>query len=650
MKIRAVGAVAVGRMIRVADYGRDPRARIALAALAFAAVGVVTILIAYPRMFNGFAVYDDEGYMLTALKSFVNHGALYDDVFTQYGPFYYEAWGGVFSLFGIPINPDSGRMATLVAWVLTSLTLGLATWRMTGSIVLGLVVQMVVAAALGAVASNEPMHPGGIICLLLAAIVAISCAVRVRTSPGAMGLLGGAVAALVLVKINVGAFAVAAVVLACAVSYPALSRRRWLRLAIEVAFVLTPAVLLSAKLGESWARHYAAHVSMAALAVVIALRARDSGARETEELWWLGGGFLAAAVTILLAVVGSGTSIGGLVGGVIEQPLRQSDAFSLPFIQAGRIHTLDLIGLAGALTYWYVTRGRPSGIGSAGASAMSLLSILVGIALVLSPIGKGMPFDPTSLGGYQISLLGFAWLALISSPNANPVSGFARLLLPPLAVMQALHAYPVAGSQTIWAAFLLIPVGALCVANGVRGLSATLEEGRERNAALALGVAVAIALTLFIADETLRRPLRDNRNAYEAAVPLGLPGAGSVRLGEPEAQQYREISAVIDRNCATFVTLPGMDSFYFWTDRQPPTRYNATGWPTLFDDDAQRRVIADTRSIPALCLLENIPIAEFWSQGEVPDGPLVRYLHRGFRPIVAFGDYRLLRREGAADS
>src|SRR5262249_15553029 len=153
-----------------------------------------------------------------------------------------EAWGGLFSLFGIPIDLDSGRMATMVAWVLTGLTLGLATWRMTRSIVLGIVVQMVVFASLS-VAVNEPMHPGGIICLLLAAIVAISCGVREKVSVGPIALLGMAVAALILVKINVGAFALAAVVLICAVSYPALSSRRGLRLLIEVAFVAVPVVL-----------------------------------------------------------------------------------------------------------------------------------------------------------------------------------------------------------------------------------------------------------------------------------------------------------------------------------------------------------------------------------------------------------------------
>lgn len=620
--------------------------RIVLALVAFGTVTFVSCLIADPKVHTGFAGYDDEGYMLIALQSFVEGGALYDDVFSQYGPFYYEAWGGVFSLFGIPVDLDSGRTATLVAWLLTSIVLGLSTFRMTGSIVLGIVVQMMVFAALGEVVSNEPMHPGGIICLLLALIVANASAVREHLSLGAMAALGGGVAALVLVKVNVGLFAIAAVVLACAVSYPTLAGR-WRRLAVEVAFVATPIVLMGTKLDQTWARDYAVHVAIAALAIVIVLRSRQSGPRRAEELWWLGGGFLATAAAIALAIVGAGTSFGGLFEGLIEQPLRQAGAFMIPLSQShDHIFLLDGIALGTALAYWYAARGRTAGAEPIWGAATSLFSILVGAEMALSVIGRALPFETVDFDAHQLSLLAFAWVALIPAPGRSSAA-FARLLLPPLAVMQALHAYPVAGSQLLWSAFLLIPVGALCVASGVRGLSASLGEPRERRAAAALGVAAALALTIYVADTTLRQPLRDYREAYDASVPLDLPGARSVRLGEPEAVRYRQITAAIDANCHALVMLPGMYSFNFWLDQRPPTGYNATAWPTLFDERAQQRVIEDTRLIGDLCLLENRPLARSWSAGNYPRGPLVHYLGQGFEPIATFDDFRLLKRESA---
>jgi hypothetical protein len=619
--------------------------RLALASLAFAAVTVVTYMIAKPDMFTGFASYDDEGYMLSALRSFLDHGSLYDDVFSQYGPFYYEFWGGVFEVVGLPVDHEGGRTAALAAWVASALLVGLSSWRMTGSALLGLATQMLTFGAIVTV-TNEPMHPGGLICLLLAAILAASCFVRERVSPYAMAALGGLVAALILVKINVGVFALAALALVAVAAYPTLASRRWPRALVEVGFVALPLLLMASKLSEAWARHYAVHVAVAALAVVIALRARDVGRRSDEELWWLGGGLVVVALTICVALLGAGTSLGGLLDGVVRQPLRQADAFSLQMGLGNRTYIFDLMALGGALAYWYVARERrdPS---PAWATLGSALAILVGLTLALSPIGRTLLFDNPTYAGYQLGLLAFAWVALVPPPGGEDgAAAFARLLLPPLAVLQALHAYPVAGSQVAWSAFLLVPVGALCVANGVRGLSRQLSGERERRALFAVGAVTALAAFGVLVNIQLRQPLDTARAAYDASVPLGLPGAEDVRLSPEEVERYRAVTAAIDRNCAALVTLPGMNSFYFWAEREPPSGFNATAWPTLFDDADQRRVIEATRSTAGLCLLENAPLAAGWSAGEVPEGPLVRYLRRGFQPVVTIGDYQLLKREG----
>jgi hypothetical protein len=626
----------------------NPRVRLAAGALAFAAVTAVTYLIAHPRMFFGFMNYDDEGYMLTALNAFVKHGDLYDRVFTQYGPFYYEAWGGLFSAFGIPVTHDGGRAVTLVAWIVSSLALGLATMRITGSVLLGLATQMLVFAALG-VLTNEPMHPGGLICLLLAAIVVVSCFVRDRVSPYAMAVLGGTVAALILVKINVGVFVLAALMLACVVSYPALPGRRWLRPLVEAGFVALPVVLMLGKFDEFWPRRYALHVAAAAFAVVIVLRARDRESRSSEELGWLLGGFAAVAAVSCLAIVAAGTSLDGLVDGVLRQPLRQADAFTIQMTLSKRLYALDLLALAGAGSYWYVSRRRQGEPAPAWLALTSLFSIGVGLSMALSVGGKSLPFDIGTMPGYQLSMLAFCWVALIAPPSIRRSgASFPLLLLPLLAVLQALHAYPVAGSQTLWSAFLLIPVGAVCVGNGVRGLAAALPEGAERRALAACAAAGVVVLGWFVVNATLREPLRDSRAAYDGAVPLDLPGAESVRVGQPDAELYGQITAAIDANCPALVMLPGMDSFYVWAEQEPPTGYTATGWPTLFDDAHQRQVIADTSGIEGLCLLRNTPLAAGWGGGVVPPGPLVSYLDRGFEPVARFGDYELLQRRGVA--
>ena len=88
-----------------------------------------------------------------------------------------------------------------------------------------------------------------------------------------------------------------------------------------------------------------------------------------------------------------------------------------------------------------------------------------------------------------------------------------------------------------------------------------------------------------------------------------------------------------------------MDSFYLWTEEEPPS-LTATGWETLFDDERQEKVIEDLAPIEGLCLLRNKERAAGWGLGE---GPLVKYLEHGFRPLGKWGEYELLRREGPAE-
>jgi hypothetical protein len=182
----------------------------------------------------------------------------------------------------------------------------------------------------------------------------------------------------------------------------------------------------------------------------------------------------------------------------------------------------------------------------------------------------------------------------------------------------------------------------------VRGLLAVVPEAAERRALVGVAVCVFGVVGYLVFNSGLREPLRSVQDGYDERVSLGLPGAESIHLTEEEADLYRGITAAIDRNCAALVMLPGMDSFYLWSEQEPPTGYTATGWPTLFDDSHQRQVIAEIDPIQDLCQLRNEPIAAGWSNGTIPSGPLVSYLDRGFEPIGTFADYELLIRRGGS--
>ncbi|UXA04233.1 hypothetical protein KXD96_14360 [Mycobacterium sp. SMC-2] len=625
------------------------RVRPSLGVLAFTAVTVVTFSIARYRMFTGYGRFnDDEGYFLFAIKSFLDHGWFYN-VFTGYGPFYYGFWGGIFSIFGNSVSHDDGRTASMIVWVLSSLLIGVSTWRMTGSIVLGLATQLATFMTLSTLATT-PMQAGATIVLLLSAIMAFSCFVRGRTSRLSMALLGCTVMAMMLVKINVGIFALAAMALVCVVTYPACAERRWLRAVVEVGFVVLPLLVTSSKVGEAWVRHYALQVSVAALAVVIALRARSANRRDSKELWWLVGGLLLVLLIAFLAILATGTSPSGLIE-MIALPLRFPTVWSVPLALPNWTYVLDLLALVGALGYWYIARVRQTRLTLTWNWLVAALSILVGLFMAFSEIGA-VGIGPIVIGSMarstRLAFVCLAWVALIEPPGKpDEETQFARMLLPPLAVLQALHAFPIAGNQLSFSALLLIPVGALCIANGVRWIAISRADQSKRRAPFAIGtIAVAGAMVVLVSVELMQGLARD-RAAYGGSVSLGLPGAQDVRVNPKEAANYRAMVAAIDQNCKSLVTAPEMNSFYLWTRQQPPTGYTPTDWRITFDDAYQQRVVKDLRSIDGVCLLKNEPWLRGLRRYGLPSGPLLSYLDHGFVPIAAFGDYELLKREGS---
>src|SRR5271156_5322168 len=69
-----------------------------LAPLAYLAVLIGSAFAAYWAMFSQFAPYDDSGYFINSIRLFNSGQALYDRVWTDYGPFSYELWAAVFGL------------------------------------------------------------------------------------------------------------------------------------------------------------------------------------------------------------------------------------------------------------------------------------------------------------------------------------------------------------------------------------------------------------------------------------------------------------------------------------------------------------------------------------------------------------------------
>ena len=338
----------LGRRIRdtVGEY--PDAAAIAL----YAVVAMAMAVAAYLAIFTQFEPYDDEGTLLVTLNAFTHGHTLYRDIYTEYGPFYYELFGGLFSLTGTAVTNDASRSIVIVVWVAASLLFGLAAQRLTGLLMLGIAGMLVAFATLG-VLINEPMHPQGLCVLLLGALALLAA-----RGPGRRALLGGlacgaVVAALALTKINLGAFAVAAIVLAAVLTAAPLQRRRWVRWPVIAAFLVMPAFVLGHELGQSWVRELLAVELFASTALVVAAWLSRPEPDEDHGLlvrWLLGAtlGFAAAFVAIVVAILLLGTTPASLYEGIVGEALRVRAVFALPFTMPAPAVDWGIVAVAAA--------------------------------------------------------------------------------------------------------------------------------------------------------------------------------------------------------------------------------------------------------------------------------------------------------------
>src|SRR5262245_31603313 len=186
------------------DRDRDDRRVPARAFLLFALATAAALAVGRVAMFAGFSPWDDEGYVLLTLKMYVGGRRLYDELYTQYGPAFYELLAPLFTILGVSFDHSVARWITLGTWLATSVLCGVGAFRITGRTLLGLCVQLLVFRAL-AVLCNEPLHPAALLSLLLGLLVGLIAPAR-RLGRAAAAFAGAALAIMLMVKINVGVF------------------------------------------------------------------------------------------------------------------------------------------------------------------------------------------------------------------------------------------------------------------------------------------------------------------------------------------------------------------------------------------------------------------------------------------------------------
>jgi hypothetical protein len=576
---------------------------------------------AYYRVFVSLADYDDEGYMMWTVKNFLGGRALYDQVATVYGPFYYLYEWCALSLTGFPAASDSLRLVSATFWVAAALVAFLLAYRATGSLALAVCVHLIVFRALGFV-GEEPAHPQEACIFLLLALGRAFYIANRTLRMVMMGVLGGAMA---MSKINLGIFVLVALIVGLTFAQPAGWRRRAACIGVSLGALALPVVLMWDRMAEPWAIFFAALVMISLASVLVTVRGMPwqgpgLGMRDMTVVTLA---FAVTAAAICCFPLSHGTTLRNLWEWLIVVPRK---TYGLYWALPANVHVSALIwALAGLVLAWYAAHGRISD----RLLAMLKLGFAVSVLLMCAT-------------SRYAGLLNFAtpFLWLVAARPANSAGDhrytLARAMLAILGVIQVLYAYPIAGSQVDFVAVYTIVFAGVCFWDSLRGI----RPGGD----VRLPNGVKFAAVLLIAGLNLGFAW-DARHTYQSFSALNFPGAGNVRVEPEKAATLRAIVGRINSSCGTLVTEPGLFSFHLWTGKPPLPGLEDQVWMSLLDDATQEAIVRQISRDPRACVVYQQDVVDVWTRGtDVSRKPLVRYIRENFQTVFEGNGYCLKSR------
>ncbi len=613
----------------------------------YAVVSLAALIAAYFGIFDRFAPYDDEGTLLITLKAFVHGDPLYKEIWSVYGPFYYELFGGFFKLFGISINADAGRSIVIFLWVGASLFIGVAAHRLTGRLSLGLTTMVCAFAAL-TVLTAEPMHPQGLCVVLLGAILLVAVSGGRRRSILTGSGCGALLAALLLTKVNLGVFAIAALAVAAVLTIEPLHRRGWLRWLVMIAFLAVPAIVLARDFSLSWVREFLLLEVFAAIAVLVAARPLWPAPREDDDglmRWILAmiAGFIAAFVAILVIIVATGPSLRDVYDGTIKEAFGIRDVISSAFpFPANATVEWGIGAVVGAVL---ALRLRRNGEDGAPSIWPGLLRAVAGLTILFS-VASIAPFGLNPVAGNPVvPAMVLAWIAAIPPLGRiePPHRRLLRVFVPMLALAESLQVYPVPGSQMGIAAFSFALVGAVCLSDSLVELRAW-SAARGTSALANYGAVVpvlAVALPALFVLNGILLPGATNISDYHLEKKLNLPGSELIHLPSEQAEQFEDVVELIDKHhCSTIIGWPSVNAFYFWSELEAPRPTLPNAWVYALNESQQAQALRELKASPRPCAIRNDEQAVMYLKGlPPPDKPLVNYVLNDFKPVVEVGPY-----------
>jgi hypothetical protein len=160
---------------------------------------------------------------------------------------------------------------------------------------------------------------------------------------------------------------------------------------------------------------------------------------------------------------------------------------------------------------------------------------------------------------------------------------------------------------------------------------------------LPAGAALVMAATALTATQYAWGGLMQVRNSDT----LRLPGAGVMRLPESFTTMVRVLSRNASAHADVLFSLPGLHSFYFWTDVPPPTSVSTTHWFTLLSPGQQEAIRAKLEASPRSCVIVQRNLYDFLrTSGVATESPLTVWLHQNYEVAFVLETYEFWVRRG----
>ena len=579
----------------------------------------VMLFAGFQQIFSTHADYDDEGYVMLSLVSYMEGTPLYDETYSQYGPFLFIAQSAFHKWTGLPVTHDVIRLKTLAVWLVTAsiimwfLFAQTLSWKIAGIGYLGSFFHLERLCL-------EPGHPQELCVLAIVASLVLAASLlknqaSQRNSVVLAATLGVVIGATLMIKLNIGVFLFVSVTLMLLAVGPKNRIGLMLFWAGATGAVILPCLVASSHLvaGTGWVLPVVCSVSLTAILATILRRPTSAPTPPLASWFAFGSGVGLMVVVSCLVAVAGGTTVEGLVHGIVGQ----HRGFSQLFFRPAPIPTAAIV-VAGLMTLgstvWYdkqwVTRWLRLAV--SGAMVFSLMQYL---PETRQPLEHGL-VDRGAAGFILAAVAPALWLLLIpyaglrGKQELEPTS-YGRLPLCIIAVLQPMAAYPTPGTQ--------MAIGTLLVAvGGWIALHDFCQQEREW---------AAPALFLLLTCSLVFRAAYDchYRNSL---TPLALPGAQLLRVPAEKARRLQWLVTTLREESDTFVFGENTcNSLYFWTQQRPPTSLNPTFWPFLLRPEEQRRVIA------ALDGMSRTAVVHQPFGAPLPDdSALLKYLRERFQP------------------